>query len=87
MSDDLIDTMITALEDLFELTKDAVRQDVFAYLGIQIWWSTDKDGNTKITLLQPGFIYKILDDIKELMEILLANQNLLNWSIHLHQAP
>ena len=64
-SNKVIDKVLTELEDKFELTKDDVDQDVFAYLGIQVERGTDEEGNAQISLIQPALINKIITKIKQ----------------------
>ena len=65
VDNDKINKAIKMLRSTFELTEDEEDQDVFAYLGIQVERKLDSDGSPEITLLQPGLLDKLLDDIKD----------------------
>jgi len=64
-NDEYIDKTISSLEEAFALTQDDKGQDVFAYLGIEVRRGLDEGGKRKITLLQPGLLSKILDEVKD----------------------
>jgi hypothetical protein len=64
-SNELIDKAIADLQKAFTLTQDAEDETVFAYLGIQVKRGFDDAGKPIITLLQPGLVNKLLDEIKD----------------------
>jgi hypothetical protein len=61
----VIDKAISELEAKFEITKDAVDQDVFAYLGVSVERFQGDDGKEQMLLSQPGLIDKVITKVKE----------------------
>jgi hypothetical protein len=64
-SNEPINAEIESFKKTFAITEDAADQTVFSYLGIQIKRGNDPNGNRTTTLLQPGLINKLLEEVKD----------------------
>jgi hypothetical protein len=64
-SNELIDAEIKSFKKTFAITEDAKDQTVFSYLGIQIKRGVNSEGNRTTTLLQPGLINKLMEEVKD----------------------